>query len=324
MIFMSERALYKPVEDMFANKGYLSISSRKKFAHERVHGAFGVDVHGSIKEIDVVAFKWADGEIEAKAVECKAGKTWEDVGAALGQATAYQRLISDVYVATQTAEKDLRHTESILRELGLGYISVENGKAEEIFHPSHNIRFNQKEFELQVKRKAMALLGFQEILGRGNFQFGQVDQPRDIWVSSLEPCNMMCSPRPKEERTFWFALDIESKPAVRSIFSTVEPKRIHKLLSELPLGYELCLWKLRRYYPKKEYEKDEVEKEVSKLGVDDISIYVDMIKKWDWKAHLQIGKEVTFNILSKTLFVSEFKKAVRELANLKSYLNGLA
>jgi hypothetical protein len=59
---MPEEELYKPIEDMFANEGYLSISSRRRLPTERVHSAFGVEVHGATKKIDVVAFKWgSDG-----------------------------------------------------------------------------------------------------------------------------------------------------------------------------------------------------------------------------------------------------------------------
>ena len=74
---MSERVLYKPIEDMFVRKGYLSISDRGKLPSERVHSPFGVNVHGVTKKIDVVAFREINGEIEAKAVECKSGRTWK-------------------------------------------------------------------------------------------------------------------------------------------------------------------------------------------------------------------------------------------------------
>jgi hypothetical protein len=71
-------------------------------------------------------FQRVEEEIEAKAVECKYGNTWEAAGEALGQATAYQRLFPEVYVATEALEEDLKHIESLLRELGLGYFSIQS------------------------------------------------------------------------------------------------------------------------------------------------------------------------------------------------------
>ena len=318
---MSEKVMYKPVEDMFLKKGYFSISSRKKLPSERVHSPFGVSVHGVTKKIDVVAFKTVDREIEAKAVECKYGKTWEAAGEALGQATAYQRLFPEVYVATQAAEEDLKHVESLLRELGLGYIWIKDDEAEEIFPPGHNIRFNQKEFERQVKSKAIVLLACYEVLGSDNFQFGRADVPYYIWVSSLEPCNTSCSILEEEERTFWFDLNIESKKAVNHIFRKLKVKEFHKLLSELSLDYSIWIGKFASYRPKK-YEQEE-ERPASKLKLDDISYYIDKIRKWNWEVHIQIGKSVYFDVLSKTAFVAELKKAINELSPLQCLFNDL-
>lgn len=321
MICLSEKVLYKPIEDMFVKKGYFSISSREKLPGERVHSTFGVNVHGVTKKIDVVAFRWIDEEIEAKAVECKYGKTWEAAGEALGQATAYQRLFPEVYVATQAGEEDLKHVESLLRELGFGYISVENGEAEEIFPPAHNIRFNQKEFELQVKGKAIALIACYNVLGSDNFQFGRADSPGYIWISSLEPCNVSCSLQ-DIGRIFWFALNIEKKGAVKRIFSEVEVEELYKLLHELPSDYHVWLGKFASYRPKK-YEHEE-EKSVSELKLQDIASYVVKIKRWGWKAHVQVGKNVFFDVLSKTAFTGELKKATSEMSTLQRLFNDLA
>lgn len=317
---MSEKVLYKPVEDMFVKKGYFSISSRGKLPGERVHSPFGVNVHGATKKIDVVAFRWINEDIEAKAVECKYGKTWEAAGEALGQATAYQRLFPEVYVATQAGEEDLKHVESLLRELGLGYISIENGEAEEIFPPAHNIRFNQKEFELQVKSKAIAQLTCYNVLETDNFQFERADSPGYIWISSLEPCNVSCSIQ-ELGRIFWFALNIENKNAVKRIFGTVRVKELYKLLSELPSDYRIWLGKFASYRPKK-YEH-EGGRSVSELKLQDIASYVDKIMKWRWETHIQVGKIVYFDVLSKTTFTSEFKKAISELSSLQHMFNDL-
>ena len=130
-----------------------------------------------------------------------------------------------MYVATRAGEEDLKHVESLLRELGLGYIQVEDGEAEEIFPSGHNIRFNRKEFELQVKGKAIALLECYDVLGRDNFQFGRADDPGYVWVSSLEPCNISCSVQ-EPGMIFWFALNIEKKGAINRMFSTVEVKEL--------------------------------------------------------------------------------------------------
>jgi len=319
---MSEDLLYKPIEDMFIKKGHFSISARKKFPSERVHSSFGVNVHGAPKKIDVVAFRAADGDIEAKAVECKPGKTWEAAGEALGQATAYQRLFPEVYVATQANEESLKHVESLLRELGLGYISVkEDGEAEEIFPPSHNIRFNQKEYELQVKGKAIALLACHDVLGSDNFQFGRADKPGQIWVSSLEPCNISCSI--EEGEIFWFVLNIESKHAVQQIFSKVEFEELYKLLSNLPSGYEIRLWKFLSYRPKRYDEEETMTMLTSKLKLHDVTSYIDKIKEWNWEAHVQIGKNYVFDVLLKDTFASKLKEIMSGLSPLQVFLNNL-
>lgn len=320
---MSEDLLYKPIEDMFLKKGYFSISARKKFPSERVHSSFGVNVHGARKKIDVVAFRAADRDIEAKAVECKMGQTWEAAGEALGQATAYQRLFPDVYVATQATEESLKHVESLLRELGLGYISVtEDGQAQEIFPPSHNIRFNQKEYELQVKGKAIALLACHEVLGSDNFQFGRADNPCQIWVSSLEPCNISCSI--DEGDIFWFALNIESKPVVHRIFSKVEVEELYELLSNLPPSYEIWLWKFSSYRPKR-YDEEKTETMLtSKLKLHDVAVYIDKIKELNWEVHVQIGKNYVFDVLLKETFASKLKEIMSELSSLHVFLNNLA
>ena len=269
---------------------------------------------------NLVAFRGINGKIEAKAVECKAGRTWEAAGEALGQATAYQRLFPDVYVATRAGEEDLKHVESLLRELGLGYIQVEDGEAEEIFPSGHNIRFNRKEFELQVKGKAIALLACYDVLGRDKFQFGRADDPGYVWVSSLEPCNISCSVQ-EPGMIFWFALNIEKKGAINRMFSTVEVKELHKILSELPSDYRLWLGKFATYRPKK-YEHEE-ERPASELKLQDVVSYTDKIRKWEWKAHVQVGKSVYFDVLSKTKFTSELRKAISELSPLQRLLNDL-
>ena len=225
-----------------------------------------------------------------------------------------------MYVATRTGEEDLKHVESLLRELGLGYIQVEDVEAEEIFPPGRNNRFNQKEFELQVKGKAVALLACYDVLGSSNFQFGRADEPGYIWVSSLEPCNISCSVQ-EQGMIFWFALNIEKKDSISRIFSTVEVKQLHKLLSELPSDYLLWLGKFATYRPKK-YEHDE-ERPVSELKLQDVISYTDKIRKWNWRAHVQVGKSVYFDVLPKTRFIFELKKAVSELSPLQRLFNNL-
>lgn len=315
---MSEYVMYKPVEDMFLRKGYFSISSRKKRPDERVHSPFGVSVHGITKKIDAVAFKAMNGDIEAKAVECKYGKTWEVASEALGQATAYQRLFPEVYVATQADEEDLKHVESLLRELGLGYISVKKGKAEEIFPPSHNIRFNMKEFELQVNYKAIALLAGYETLGSDNFQFGSAGEPYYVWFSSLEPCNTSCE---ANSGIFRLGLNLESKRAVRRVFSNVKIEVLHKILSDLPSEYVLWLARFASYRPKK-HEQEEI-MPVSELQLSDVAAYIDKIKKWNWEAHMMVQKEMKFDLPSKTIVAAELQKSIAELSLLQHLFNDL-
>jgi len=319
---VSEKELYILIEDMFMKRGYFAISSRVRRRGERVHSAFAVNLYGAARQIDVVAFRTRNGEIEAKAVECKPGPTWEAAGEALGQATAYQRLFPEVYVATQAVEEDLKHVESILRDLGLGYISIRNGKAEEVFPPSRNVRFNRAEFELQVKVPAIALLGFRDVLGDNNMQFGRAHKPGEIWVSSLEPCNVSCSIESGEGIAFWFCLNIESKPVVNRVFSAVDANHLHKIFSELPSGYGIGLAKFQSYRPKR-YEKETLQP-LENLSPQDLASCVNEIREWNWKAHVQVGKTVSFEVPSTASFASELRKAVDELSPLQSYLNSLA
>jgi len=127
-------------------------------------------------------------------------------------------------------------------------------EAEEIFPPSHNIGFNQKDSRLQVKNKTVALLSCYDVLGSGNFQFGRADQPGHIWISSLEPCNLSCSVQ-EERIIFWFGLNIENKDAINHIFSKFKVKELYKFFSELPSDYRVWLARFAYYRPKK-YEQE--------------------------------------------------------------------
>jgi len=120
---------------------------------------------------------------------------------------------------------------------------------------------------------------------------------------------------------FWFALNIEKKDAVRRMFSGVKVEEFYMSLSMLPSDYRIWIGKFASYRPKK-YDNEE-EKPVSELELRDIISYVDRIKNWSWEVHLQVGKSVYFDVLSKNSFISEFKKAIKEVSNLQNFLNDL-
>jgi hypothetical protein len=174
---------------------------------------------------------------------------------------------------------------------------------------------------MQVKGKAAALLACYDLFGRDNFQFGRADTPRFIWISTLEPCNLTCILQ-EEGIVFWFALDLERKDAVKRVFSTVNVEELYGLLARLPHNYRIILRKFVSYRPKK-YELEE-ENSVSEQKLSDINSCIDKIRKWNWEAQIQVGKRVFFDVLSKTAFTSELKKAVNEISPLQSLLNRLA
>jgi len=253
-----EDQLYSPVEKFFKNRGYFTVSALSKKSGEVARSTFGVNVNGEMKKVDVAAFKWLDNHnIEAIAVECKLGKTCRHAGSALYQATAYQVLFPKVYVASQADLSELKHVESSLKQLGLGYILVKE-EATMIFPSAENARFSQIEFNRQLRNRIAVLLAFNAVFGE-EMEFGNAGNPEEIWVSNkrIQTCNMLM--HLKENRA-WMGLNIEKKEAVKRSLASLNTGDFHNLVSELDPEYSLVV---RKFIGKQRLGKTEIWKKLS-------------------------------------------------------------
>jgi len=164
--FKNEKEMYSVLEEWLENRDHYPVSARKRERGER-GGPKGVDVYDKVMQVDLVRFRRLnDWDMDAIDVECKINNRtqylWQALGEALGQATAYQRLFSQGIRSFRDLRKRSLSRGFSLHGLGLGYIEANYDRATEIFPPGHNIRFNKREFDLQVFRKAAVFLVFNE------------------------------------------------------------------------------------------------------------------------------------------------------------------
>lgn len=223
-----------------------------------------------------------------------------------------------MYVASEATEENLKHVDSLLRHLGLGYITVNENRAEEIFPPGANTRFNQREFQLQVHAKAALLLAAREVFGKENFQFGRADEPSKVWVSSLEACNISSSYNSEEKNNFWFCLNLE-KEAVRRVFNTLNPEDFYNFLSKLPSDYIFWIAKIESYRPKKYV--DEQSTSVPDITLSKIRKCIDTMQSWGWQAHIQVRRKTHLDNIAKEKIVSELNKSIADLSSLQEHMS---
>lgn len=165
-----ENVLYGPLSEHFVGQGFFVVSGARK---QNIKGTdeFGVKIEGREKwvTVDILGVRWREnGQVHSVAVECKLhGTAWESAGASLNQVTDYQVFFDEVYVATQ--EGDLKHKESVLRELGVGHmvVNLHTNKVRTLLpaQPRNASRFEPLQNATQVVPRVVMPLVFQDRFG---------------------------------------------------------------------------------------------------------------------------------------------------------------
>lgn len=315
-----EERLYRPIETLFEKQEYRVVSDRKKVSPEVAHSGFGIKIDDEIKRIDVAAFKWLDdSNIEAIAVECKLGARASDAGSALYQATAYQVLFPKVYVASEAPRKELKHVESSLDQLGLGYIVVDGEIATEIFPPARvNVRFAPRKFDRQSRSKIAAFLAFREVFQKDT-QFGRdKETPDEVFLISkvFKSCNFLLK---TEDQGALMGLNLENKEPVKKFLSSVDIMDLHGLITNLGPEYHLVV---KKFVGKKIHGRTEkwIDEPVSNITLPGLEDFKSQIMK-----HLS-GKDqcVDFQILRHVDLQSVSRGSiVREVENMKEEIEPL-
>ena len=242
----------QPVISYFEKKGLPVIAKRDTRNGDILRGKdeFGVSLEESeFSRPDVLAFNWrSDPLITTEAVECKlANSSGKSVEGALGQAASYQILFDHVYVAVQSGE--IGYRESILSELGLGWISVDKSGDVDIRRlPEHRRRFDMDQFNKQVLPRLVLPLAFLEVFGRP-IGYGETREG-GIWVAkelARDPDMhlQVSSWFDRSEQASYIGLNIEYKETLRAILrQDPDLEKLSRMLKELDSsGYEICLTK---------------------------------------------------------------------------------
>lgn len=324
MTAKKEVELYSSIERMFNEMSFFTMSARKKLPGERFHSPFGVkiDEDTKSKQVDVVAFKWKDDyDIDIKAVECKLGGNWEGVGSALGQATAYQKVFPEVYIASEAEEEKLRHVKSLLDQAGLGYIFVKDNNSSELFLPKVNVRLNKLEFEQQVKYKAALLLAFNELY-KGNFNYGSAEKAGYVWVAEKEQPNISADYDIEKQPHYSFNLVLDEKSYVQKVFSKIRAEDFYEQISKLPKDYHIRIYEFKAYKPQRKRElKEDIP--ISEATIVVIQRFLDQIKGLDYRIQLIIGREVIPRAITKTTILNELKKTQEDLSSIQKVFKSL-
>jgi hypothetical protein len=146
-----EEKLYGPIEDLMRKRGYAVIPQFKTFSF----------LTRRARRLDVLGFRWTeDGDVDAWAVEAKAGELPADALAALGQSIEHQLYVPHVSVAAEVPREALEFAEAPIREMGLGYIHATELVAAEIVAATASPRFYQDEFNHVIRHAGvLCLLG---------------------------------------------------------------------------------------------------------------------------------------------------------------------
>ena len=282
-----ERTLYEPVMHLFNAPHRFVTSDRKGLS------AFGVELDGIKRKVDIAAFEWSgDYDVNTVAVECKIGGDWVGPSKAIDQATAYQVLFQKTYIASTTMEADLGHLKPILKKIGVGYIHVDEKCARMVFPANRAPWFNQQSSKLQVRRKAMLALAFQEIYGKERIRVGRADRHGEIWVSNNKEksCNLLIHLYPRNrdakilEDELHIGFNIEKKRIVERAFRVVDLEDLYKSLSELPSNYFLLLWDASR----RGHDKLCCKYQANQVSLTELQTLTGKIRRMDYKVNLQV------------------------------------
>ena len=218
-----------PVINMFRSMGSVPVAE------------YPVRIHEESKRVDVAAANWrSDIHLQAAAVECKLGSDWDAVGQALNQAIAYQTVFPEVYIAAQTSRDSLAHMETVLSDLGVGYIRVIDRETARIeLEPSHNTLLNQTQFRLQVLNRLGRLVVCSKHW-EGDIRSGRTDTT-GFWIAGKvrEKCNYLF--RFQNAIGLRSGINFESTAGLRKFFSSTTPVDLCDVLKRLPQDAEIVI-----------------------------------------------------------------------------------
>lgn len=155
----AEKTLTNPVAQLLERRGHKLIIPSRASDSFAGRGELPVRLSSSDaahRRVDVVGASWtSDGRLKTAAVECKATR-WAILDA-LGQAVQYQMFFDEVFIATPLGLGSDRITRSVLVELGLGHIEVDNDAhtAEVMIEPA--VRWRSRYEPAEQRRSVMAM-----------------------------------------------------------------------------------------------------------------------------------------------------------------------
>jgi len=250
--------LVKPVVDYFERQWNLPVIATRKQNGGRFHGSdeFGISMDNEDMRVDVLGFNWdVEGRIATKAVEAKLipDSPARSVDHALGQAINYQVFFDEVYVAVESGGIG-EHRESVLSDLGLGWLSVDkSGNVKEQKKPEPRKRFDRNKYNKQVLRRLLPPLVFLhgEIFGPpikyGTTRRGGIYVAKELVPKFHIQVNAWFDPNPRKPFIHsGIGFNLEHKPSFRAIFEK-KPKsaEVSRMLKELVSNnYEIALVKV--------------------------------------------------------------------------------
>jgi len=295
---MNERVLYPPL------MRFLDAPNRFLTCDMRGSSPFGIELHGEQLKVDVSAFEWNnDYEINAIAVECKLNGGWRVPSEALAQGTAYQTLFQETYIASNVEGESLGYLKQILETLGLGYIYVnEGGGAERVLEAGCSPSwFDQDLHRIQVRRKAVVALAFQEEYGKESIRVGRADRPREIWVSNRrdKSCNFFLHLHPASEELgisedeLHVGFNIEKKRVVRRGIRNLDLREYQRILSSLPSDYSLLLWDTRT----RGTDRLILRVRANEVSLSELEDVMGEIRSLDYRVCLQVARVMPARLL---------------------------
>jgi hypothetical protein len=263
------RRLVKPLVTFFDRIKNLPVIAKRDDTGPFLAGSdeFGIEIDGENKRVDVLVFSWdSEGYLCTKAVEAKlASSPSRSIEEALGQATDYQALFDEVYVATQEGNIGNHHL-SLLSDLGLGWFSVTpNGDVKERLIPDHKRRFDSGEYIRQVAPRLTVALAFLTLFDQEKpIRFGMTGAGGIYVAKEYTPVSphIQLNAWFEPKTQLWFDPDrkpfagigfnLEHKPGWRAILqSKPDLPKISRTLRDLTsLDYDVRLVKVPNPHPK--------------------------------------------------------------------------
>ena len=273
---------------------------------------------------DVVAFRWVDDyQIEAIAVECK-GSKGDTLAAkyiidfATEQARKYQAYFPYVYLATpRVSESEEEVVRKILATLRIGWICVNNKKANLQSEALVSPRLVESEYIIKVRQRLVAIWAYNEVFG-GDFNrnlmepevvhcFTKEDFPNFLLTNYLGD--------------YYCGICLEQQPNVKAILPNIKPDDLHRLLQELPEEFIAEFAYIDTYKPK-EVSWPLLRKKANQLSLQDVNWLKDFAKRMRWKTRIMLLGKVwgRSEILSRDEHKRILEKVKEEVTPVKEYL----